>query len=219
MFAQISPTYDRLNHLFSGALDHHWRRVTARELTRGLSPCARILDVATGTGDLARALERRAPDANIIGLDFTRPMLDLAARKFEDRGMAWIEGDGLTLPVASESVDACSIAFGLRNMADKAAALREMRRVTRPGGRVAILEFSQPRNPIMQWLYDLYSFTIMPRLGKLISGSEAYLYLPESIRAFWSSEELARQMEAAGLRNIRMIPMTGGVVRLHIGEV
>jgi len=219
MFVQVTPTYDRLNHLFSGMADHYWRWSTARRITRGLEPCARILDVATGTGDLARALARRAPAARVTGLDFTRSMLDVAAQKYGFESHRWIEGDGLNLPFASGAFDATTIAFGLRNMADRAAGLREMRRIVRPGGRVAVLEFSQPRNPLMRAFYDFYSLKLMPRLGKMISGSDAYLYLPTSIRAFWNPEELAEQMRLAGMKNVRYHLFTGGVVALHIGEV
>ena len=219
MFEQITPTYDRLNHLFSGQLDHYWRKRTAAELLRDLNPCGRILDIATGTGDLASALKKNSTtQPRIVGLDFTRSMLDLACKKYGLQGFNWIEGDGLNLPFASASFDACCIAFGLRNMIDRAAALREMRRILRPGGRLAILEFSQPKNPLVRKFYDLYSFTIMPRLGKWISGSKAYLYLPSSIRVFWSRKELLQRMQEAGFTNVRNIDMTLGVVSLHLGE-
>lgn len=218
MFGQITPSYDRLNHLFSGMMDHYWRWSAARKIGGGLTPCRRILDVATGTGDLARALARRVPEAKITGLDFTRSMLDIAVKKYGFESHRWIEGDGLKLPFANGSFDACSIAFGLRNMSDRAAGLREMRRIVRTGGRVGVLEFSQPRNALMRGFYDFYSLKLMPRLGKAISGSDAYLYLPTSIRAFWNPEELADQMRLAGLTNVRHHLFTGGVVALHIGE-
>lgn len=227
MFGAISPTYDRLNRLLSGRRDCHWRRVTARRVVDGLAPCARVLDVATGTGDLARELDRAArreqrrrgetAGIEIVGSDFTRGMLTHAREKFLATDYRWAEGDGLNLPFASESFDAATVAFGLRNMVDRTRALAEMTRVVRPGGRVAILEFSQPRMPVFGWFYDLYSFRIMPRLGAWISGSDAYLYLAESIRAFWSPEELSEQMRNVGLREIDARPMMFGVVYLHIG--
>lgn len=218
MFEQITPTYDRLNLIFSGAIDRRWRAKLASELTRGLSPCERVLDVATGTGDVARAIRRCASGAHVVGVDFTRPMLQRAGEKFGREGYDWIEGDGLRLPFGDAAFDACCIAFGLRNMSDKFAGLAEMRRVVRPGGRVAILEFSQPPNPVIRRLYDFYSFTVMPRVGRWVSGSKAYLYLSESIREFWSADELARQMQRAGLINVRAISLTFGVAYLHIGE-
>jgi demethylmenaquinone methyltransferase/2-methoxy-6-polyprenyl-1,4-benzoquinol methylase len=171
---------------------------------------------------LARALEiagseeypGEAPRG--AGVDFTRPMLIEAARKY-GRRIGWIEADGLALPLRTGDWDAVTIAFGLRNMADKPAALAEMTRVVRPGGRVAVLEFSQPPGRIFRALYDWYSLKVMPRVGRWISGSDAYLYLAESIRGFWGPEELSQRMHAAGLRDVRAIPMMGGVVYLHVG--
>jgi demethylmenaquinone methyltransferase/2-methoxy-6-polyprenyl-1,4-benzoquinol methylase len=220
MFEQITPTYDGLNLLFSGALDRRWRSALARELTRGLDPCARVLDVATGTGDLARAVRRQTSNASrVTGIDFTRAMLARAGEKFGRDGHDWIEGDGLRLPFATGTFDACCIGFGLRNMVDRPAGLAEMRRVLRPGGRIGILECSRPRNPLIRGFYDLYSFGIMPRVGLWISGSKAYRYLSESIREFWPPDELKRQMELAGFVNVRAIALTFGVVHIHIGEV
>lgn len=218
MFGGIAPTYDRLNRLFSGTLDQRWRRVTAAEALRGLPPRPRVLDLATGTGDLAGAL-RAAGAGAVVGADFTRPMLSLAAQKFGGGEYRWIEADGTRLPFATDAFDALTVAFGLRNMVDRPAALREMARVVRPGGCVAVLEFGQPRNPLFSRVYDWYSFTIMPRLGQFISGSDAYLYLAESIRKFYSADELAEQMRQAGLEGISIRPFMGGVVYLHIGVV
>ncbi|MBI1784792.1 ubiquinone/menaquinone biosynthesis methyltransferase [Candidatus Sumerlaeota bacterium] len=220
MFGQITPTYDRLNHLFSGWLDYLWRRRMAWEMTEGLDPCRAILDVATGTGDLAHALRGRAPSAAVTGLDFTRPMLLRAAQKYgASSSHLWIEGDGTNLPFADGSFDACCVAFGLRNMADRRAGLAEMRRVTRPGGRVGVLEFSQPSGPIIRRLYHFYSMRVMPRAGKILSGSDAYLYLPNSIRAFWTPDELASQLRGVGLVNVRWNLLTFGVAAIHLGEV
>lgn len=218
MFAEIAPSYDRLNRLFSGALDTRWRASLAGELTRGLEPCRRLLDVATGTGDVARALERKAPRAGIVGADFTRPMLERAREKFGVRAFDWIEADGLLLPFASGCFDGVSISFGLRNMADRRRGLAEMARVVRPGGRVAILEFSQPRGALLRRLYDFYSFAVMPRLGRWMSGTSAYLYLSRSIREFWSPEQLAGAMREAGLERVRARSIAGGIVYLHVGE-
>ena len=239
MFAQITPSYDRLNHLLSASLDRRWRGILAEELVDGLRPCRRILDVATGTGDLAKAVAeragkraeesagnkagkragKRAGSAGVVGVDFTREMLTRASKKYGTEAFQWIEGDGLVLPFAAGSFDAVCIAFGLRNMANRPAGLAEMRRVTRPGGRVAILEFSQPRNPIAARLYGFYSFSVMPRVGKWLSGSNAYLYLPHSIKSFMTPEELKAAMEEAGLINVRARGLAAGIVHLHMGEV
>jgi demethylmenaquinone methyltransferase/2-methoxy-6-polyprenyl-1,4-benzoquinol methylase len=222
MFGAITPTYDRLNFLFSGSLDRHWRRLAAREATHGLEPCERLLDLATGTGDLARALAdaaqagRDGKGPRIAGADFTRPMLRKAVRKY-GRDFQWIEADGLHLPLRDGEWDAVTIAFGLRNMADKPAALAEVARVVRPGGRVVILEFSQPQNPLFRALYDFYSFVVMPRVGHWISGSDAYLYLARSIREFLTPQALADEMRKAGLGEVKAIPLMFGVVYLHVG--
>jgi demethylmenaquinone methyltransferase/2-methoxy-6-polyprenyl-1,4-benzoquinol methylase len=237
MFSAITPTYDRLNLLFSAALDRRWRERAAGEAIQGLSPGHRLLDVATGTGDLARELARAAQAQNrrqpspchetslagnefgirVTGIDFTRSMLKRAVKKYGRAGFCWIEADGLRLPLADHSFDAVTIAFGLRNMADKPAALRELIRVARPGGRVVVLEFSQPQNRLFRMLYDFYSFRIMPCLGRWISGSNAYEYLAQSIRGFWRPDELADQMRRAGLTGVRAIPLTMGIVYMHSG--
>ncbi len=221
MFSAITPSYDRLNRLLSGSLDRRWRALAARRTLEGLAPCQRLLDVATGTGDLARALQieaaRLGHRPRIAGADFTRPMLARAAAKFPDPAFRWAEADAERLPFPAAAFDAVTIAFGLRNVTDRGAALAEFARVVRPGGRVAILEFGQPRNRALRLAYDCYSFTILPRLGRLLSGSDAYLYLARSIREFWPPAELADRMRAAGLREIRAIPILGGIVYLHLG--
>lgn len=224
MFERISPSYDRLNLLLSGAMDRRWRARMADEMTRGLRPITRVLDVAAGTGDLANAIRRRAAGSAagaaplVVGADFTRSMLVRARKKFGADGYQWIEADGLRLPFADAAFDLSSIGFGLRNMADRRAALAEMARVVRPGGRVGVLEFSQPTHPVFRALYDFYSFTIMPRVGHWLSGSSAYLYLPQSIRSFLGPEELAALMREVGLVNVRWIPLAMGSVVIHVGE-
>lgn len=219
MFEQITPTYDRLNLLLSGAVDRWWRRRAAALLLEGLDPRGRVLDVATGTGDLARAVRKRGGEkTRVVGVDFTRPMLKRAKEKFGGAGHRWVEGDGLSLPCPGGAFDACCIAFGLRNMADKPAALREMRRALRPGGRIGVLEFYEPPNALFRRLYNFYSFQVMPRVGKWLSGSDAYGYLTGSIRSYWSVEEALRQVTAAGFENVRAVPMTFGVAVLILGE-
>ena len=145
-------------------------------------------------------------------------MLAEVRRKYGCERMHWIEGDGLKLPFASGSFDGASIAFGLRNMEDRRAALREFGRILRPGGRLAILEFSRPRGVLMRSFYDFYSFRVMPRVGRWLSGSDAYLYLPESIRLFWNAEELSEAMKEAGFSGVRYQRLTGGVVTIHVAD-
>ena len=219
MFGEITPAYDRLNFLFSATLDRRWRRRAAREALGGLRPCAHALDIATGDGDLAATLAHVAQGPmTVIGLDFTRAMLTRARQKYDALPIRWIEADGIRLPLADGAVDAVTIAFGLRNMTDRAGALREMTRVARPGGRVAILEFGQPRGRVLRAFYDFYALRIMPRIGRWISGSDAYAYLARSTRAFWSADRLADEMRRAGLTAIRVIPILRGIVYLHVGE-
>jgi len=235
MFGEITPTYDRLNILFSATIDRRWRKLAARELTRGLRPCARILDVATGTGDLANAVLKAAEGAtggpghgpghgtkvgpNVVGADFTRPMLDEAAKKYGQGPFAWVEADGLKLPFAEGSFDGCCIAFGLRNMEDKKAGLAEMRRILRPGGRCVVLEFAQPGNAVVGALYDFYSKQIMPRVGRWVSGSDAYGYLTSSIREYWSPEKTASVMHEVGFGEVTFKRLTGGIAAIHVGVV
>ncbi len=216
MFGAITPAYDRLNRLLSGTLDRRWRRLAARAALAGLESPRRLLDVATGTGDLAAELARQA-DCAIVGADFTRPMLDRAAGKFGRRGFDWIEADALALPFADAVFDAVTIAFGLRNVIDRPRALSELTRVARPGGRVVILEFGTPRRRPLRALYDFYSFQVMPRVGRWLSGSDAYLYLARSIRNFWNEQELARAMESRGLHSVTARPLLSGIVWLHVG--
>lgn len=217
MFSEITPAYDLLNRVFSGRLDRRWRKLAARSATNQLSPCARLLDLATGTGDLAEELGKAAPHAKIYGADFTRPMLERAAQKFGRGRYEWIEADAMAMSFHDGCFDALTIAFGLRNIQDRPAALAEMARVIRPGGRVAILEFGRPRNRLWRALFEFYSFTIMPRIGRLVSGSSAYLYLARSIREFWNEAELSRRMQDAGLERIQVTPLLGGIVYLHVG--
>lgn len=215
MFAQVAPNYDLLNHLLSFNVDRWWRARTVRELRSILSrPGARVVDLCCGTGDLTIALRRRA-SATVLGSDFCHPMLTAAARKST---LPFFEADALTLPVRDGSVDLITAAFGFRNLASYEGGLAECRRALKPGGTVAILEFSQPPNPAFARLYDFYSKRVLPRLGAWISGaSEAYRYLPESVRKFPDAPGLARMMEASGYRDVRFERMTFGIVALHTG--
>lgn len=216
MFDDISPTYDLLNHLLSLNIDIAWRR-RAAELC--VSP-RRALDVCCGTGDLALELRRRW-NATVVGSDFARRMIDIAAAKSRRvrAPLDLLQGDTTRLPFADGSFDSASVAFGIRNVGDVAAGLREMARVVRPGGRVVILEFTLPAGRILRSAYLLYFTRILPLIGSLVSGTRtnAYGYLPESVRRWPSPEAFARLMESAGLREVRWELQTFGIAAIHWG--
>lgn len=218
MFGRIAPRYDLANHLLSGNLDRLWRRHTVRRVAAVLErPGAHILDICCGTGDLALALQRRA-SSHVLASDFCHPMLTAAARKL--RAGVLFESDALRLPVRDASLDLITVAFGFRNLVDYDAGLREMRRVLRPGGLAAILEFSQPQNPLFAAVYHFYSRRILPLIGGLITGSgDAYRYLPESIQKFPDAPQLAEAMRRAGFSEVSFERLTGGSVALHLGKV
>ncbi len=220
MFDAIAPRYDLLNSLLSVRLHHHWRRVAAREAA--LKPGGAALDVCTGTGDLALELAKRVgPTGRVVGGDFSLPMLRLGERKARARSGGVVRmtlADAQRLPHPDSCFDAVTVGFGIRNVADAERGIREMARVVRPGGRVVILEFNQPRNAVFAALYRGYSFTVLPLLGGLISGRRsAYEYLPSSVRAFHSREELSRMMRRAGLGDVRVTDLTFGTVVVHVG--
>ena len=221
MFGRIAPRYDLLNHLLSFNIDRYWRARTVSRVRDILErPDARVLDVCCGTGDLMIALQARSR-ALVYGGDFSHPMLVAAHRKTEQRRWrpALFEADALGLPVADASLDLVTIAFGFRNLANYKQGLSELIRVLKPGGLLAILEFSTPPNRVLARMYDFYSRAILPALGGLISGSkEAYSYLPESVRKFPDANGLAEQMRQAGLTNVRFERMTAGIVALHLGQ-
>lgn len=220
MFGRVAPRYDLANHLLSFNIDRYWRARTVAAVWDVLARReARVVDICCGTADLTRALERgRAPGTFVLGSDFCHPML-VAAQKKVGHGRLF-EADALKLPLADGSVDLVTAAFGFRNLANYDAGLCEMRRVLRPGGVAAILEFSQPPNRIFGALYNFYSRRILPLIGGALSGSrEAYAYLPESVRKFPSAEELEEMMRRAGFRTAEFQRMTGGIVALHLGRV
>jgi demethylmenaquinone methyltransferase/2-methoxy-6-polyprenyl-1,4-benzoquinol methylase len=221
MFGRVARRYDLANHLLSFNIDRYWRGRTVRRVRHILDdPAARVLDVCCGTGDLALALERvrRAP---VLGSDFCHPMLVAAHGKIA-RAQArarLFEADALRLPLADASLSLITVAFGFRNLANYDAGLREMRRVLRPGGMAAILEFSQPPNPAFAALYNFYSRRILPVIGGALSGNpDAYRYLPESVRKFPSAGQLAEQMRRAGFAQVSYEFLTGGIVALHVGQ-
>lgn len=216
MFGQVAPRYDLLNRLLSFNIDQWWRSRTVKRLRPVLDrPASVALDLCCGTGDLSIALSKGAR-ARVLGSDFCHPMLTAARRK---AALPFFEADALELPVADASLDLITVAFGFRNLANYERGLRELRRVLKPGGTVAILEFSQPPNPLFAAAYNLYSNKILPRVGAAISGaSEAYTYLPESVRKFPDADGLARMMKEAGYSGVQFERMTFGIVALHTGR-
>ena len=220
MFGRVAQRYDLLNHLLSFQLDRFWRARTAWRVSEVLRrPQARVLDLCCGTGDLLLALAARR-GGMVYGADFCHPMLVAARSKIACRPAVVFEADALRLPLADASFDLITIAFGLRNFANYRHGLEELRRVLRPGGMLAILEFSQPPQQILARFYGFYSTRILPRIGALISGAgDAYTYLPDSVGKFPGAESLADEMRAVGYSRVEFERLTFGVVALHIGRV
>jgi demethylmenaquinone methyltransferase/2-methoxy-6-polyprenyl-1,4-benzoquinol methylase len=218
MFDRIAGRYDAMNRVLSFGLDRGWRRRTVRALELGAA--ARVLDLATGTGDLAIEIARRHPDARVVGLDPSPRMLAIAERKLAHRRLAdrvsLIAGDAQHLPYRDGEMDAATIAFGIRNVPDRPAALREMARVVRPGGRVAVLELGEPERGVLARVARFHTRHVVPHLGALLSGAREYRYLQRSIAAFPPSAEFAEIMERAGLRVIAVEPLTFGVCTLYV---
>ncbi|HEY9283589.1 MAG TPA: bifunctional demethylmenaquinone methyltransferase/2-methoxy-6-polyprenyl-1,4-benzoquinol methylase UbiE [Pyrinomonadaceae bacterium] len=221
MFARIARRYDLLNHLLSANVDRRWRKlVAARVAEHAGGARARVLDVACGTGDLSLTISAQVGRAEVTGLDFCRPMLDVARRKAGERGRAipFVEGDALALPFDEGAFDAVTIAFGLRNLASVERGLGELFRVTRPGGLVCVLEFSQPVVPVLRELFGFYFTQVLPRVGGMVSGSRgAYEYLPDSVSRFPDQARLAELMRAAGFERVAYRNLTGGIAALHTG--
>ena len=221
MFARIARRYDAANRLLSGGVDQWWRKRLVR-IVRAENP-RDVLDLATGSGDVAFALAKALPPATrITGMDFCQPMLDQAVEKRQattgpGRDIVFRQGDGLALPCPDAGFDAVTVSFGLRNMADRHRALSEMRRVLRPGGRVHVLEFSQPH----RWfrpLYYFYTKRILPSIaGKVTGDRAAYDYLNASIEAYPGHAAMAEELKRAGFHDVRVVRMTFGIVALHIG--
>lgn len=220
MFGRIAGSYDLLNHLLSFNLDKRWRRRTVERVSPILErPDARVLDLCCGTGDVMLALEEKR-QAAVLGADFCHPMLVEARRKIQTRRFTStvFEADALQLPVADASFDLITIAFGFRNLANYERGLVELARVLKPGGVLAILEFSQPRNRVFAAIYNWFSTVLLPTVGGWISGSrDAYSYLPESIRRFPSAPALAQLMERTGFDPVEYELLTFGAVALHVG--
>jgi demethylmenaquinone methyltransferase/2-methoxy-6-polyprenyl-1,4-benzoquinol methylase len=214
MFDRIARVYDAMNAVMTAGMHHRWRE-RAADLAR-VGPGDRALDVATGTGDLAVALERRvAPGGEVVGLDFSEEMLALARRKAPS--VRFEAGNALDLPFEEGEFDAVTVGFGARNFADLRRGLSEMARVARSGGRVVVLEITSPRKPPLSWFFGLWFDRIVPALGRLAGDPDAYTYLPSSVRRFPDPRELAEELAAAGLREVRWILTAGGIIAIHVG--
>jgi demethylmenaquinone methyltransferase/2-methoxy-6-polyprenyl-1,4-benzoquinol methylase len=211
MFDRIAPVYDVMNRVMTAGLDLRWRRITAESVVRRGD---RVLDACCGTGDLAAAASRAG--GMVTGLDFSPRMLERARRKLPSA--TWVEGDLLALPFADGSFDVATVGFGVRNVADLEGSLAELRRVLAPGGRVAVLEITQPRG-VLAPFYRVWFDRIVPLLGKLLKGGAAYTYLPASVRRFPGPDELAALLRAAGFGGVEYRTFAGGIVALHTGSV
>ena len=207
MFDRIAPVYDVMNRVMTVGLDRRWRRLTA---AAAVQPGMRVLDACCGTGDLALAAEREG--GLVTGLDFSTEMLVRARRKSDT--ITWVQGDVLALPWDDGSFDAVTVGFGVRNVADLDAGLRELRRVLRPGGRLAILEITQPRG-VLKPFFSIWFERIVPLLGRVLPGGKAYTYLPASVRRFPGAEELAQKIDAAGFEGTSFQRFGGSIVALH----
>lgn len=220
-FDDIADRYDLLNRILSLGLDGRWRRQAVRALE--LSDGDAVLDVATGTADLALEITAETEGVNVVGIDPSRRMLAIGANKVNDAGfderIALEMGDGQNLDFDDHRFDSCAIAFGIRNFPDRLQGLREMARVVHPGGRVVILELSEPRKGVMAAMSRLYVRQLVPRIGALLSGGEQYRYLQESIAAFPPTDEFLDMMSDAGLQDVTVQPLTFGVVNLFAGRV
>jgi demethylmenaquinone methyltransferase/2-methoxy-6-polyprenyl-1,4-benzoquinol methylase len=216
MFDRIAGVYDRMNSVMTAGLHHQWRRRAADLAAVG--PGSRVLDVATGTGDLAIELAGRvAPGGEVIGSDFSERMLELARVKAP--GISFEQANALALPYPDDRFDAATVGFGARNFADLEQGLSEMARVVRPGGRVVVLEITTPTKPPLSTFYRLWFDRVVPALGRLGGDADAYSYLPSSVRRFPGPRDLAATMERAGLEHIRWILTAGGIIAVHVGEV
>jgi demethylmenaquinone methyltransferase/2-methoxy-6-polyprenyl-1,4-benzoquinol methylase len=210
MFDRIAPVYDLMNRLMTAGLDQRWRRLAVSKV---VWPGDRVLDACCGTGDLAIAAERRG--GRVVGLDFSERMLERARPK--SGTIEWVQGDALALPFGDDEFDAATVGFGVRNLADLEGGLRELRRVLRPGGRVAVLEITRPRG-ILRPFFILWFDVLVPLAGRVLPGGEAYTYLPASVRRFPGPEDLARLLRTAGFGTVTYQLLGGGIVALHVAE-
>ena len=216
MFDRIAGVYDLMNGVMTAGLHHRWRE-RAADLA-ALAPGAHALDVATGTGDLAVALARRVgPGGQVVGCDFSELMLARARRKAPGVRFQW--ANALELPYPDEHFDAATVGFGARNFADLGRGLAEMVRVVRPGGRVVVLEITTPTRPPLSWFFRVWFDRAVPALGRLAGDSDAYSYLPSSVRRFPGPQELAAELAGLGLADVRYVITGGGIIAIHAGTV
>jgi demethylmenaquinone methyltransferase/2-methoxy-6-polyprenyl-1,4-benzoquinol methylase len=211
MFDRIAPVYDAMNRLMTAGLDRRWRRLTAVSVVR---PGDRVLDACCGTGDLALA-DLHAGAREVVGLDFSAAMLERARRK--SGAVEWVRGDMLALPYEAGSFDVATVGFGVRNVDDLEAGLRELRRVLRPGGRLGVLEITRPRGALRPF-FRLWFDVLVPLAGRVLPGGKAYTYLPASVRRFPGPEDLSAALERAGFGPVRFKLLAGGIVSLHVAE-
>jgi demethylmenaquinone methyltransferase / 2-methoxy-6-polyprenyl-1,4-benzoquinol methylase len=210
MFDRIAPVYDAMNRVMTAGLDRRWRRITVEQTVRSGD---RTLDACCGTGDLAIAA--RAAGAKVVGLDFSERMLERARRKAPE--IEFVHGDMLSLPFDAGSFDSATVGFGVRNVEDLTAGIRELRRVLRPGGRLGILEITTPRGRLAPF-YRVWFDRVVPLLGKVLPGGSAYTYLPASVRRFPDPDALAQLLEQHGFGDVRYRTFAGGIVALHVAE-
>jgi len=209
MFDRIAPVYDVMNHVMTAGLDRRWRKLAVQE---AVWPGDRVLDACCGTGDLAVEAERRG--GRVVGLDFSEAMLERARRK--SGAIEWMQGDALALPFGDGEFDAATVGFGVRNLADLEGGLRELARVLRPGGKLAVLEITRPRG-LLKPFFRLWFDVFVPLLGKVVPGGKAYTYLPASVRRFPGPDDLTELFERAGFADVRYRLLGGGIVALHVG--
>lgn len=219
MFDNIAPTYDKLNHILSFNIDRIWRRRVMRIVRR--SHAHKIMDVATGTGDLAIAMAKRVDRTQILGIDLSEEMLQVARKKIEKQGLEERiiveKGDAENLSmVSTESIDAATVAFGVRNFENLERGLSEIYRTLRPGGKFVVLEFSIPRNRLVRWVYAQYSHRLLPRIGAMLSKDrKAYDYLPDSVEEFPSPERFAEILRGVGFKDIKLNSQSFGIAHIY----
>ena len=216
MFDRIARVYDRMNAVMTAGMDRRWRE-RAADLA-GVGPGDRVLDVATGTGDLAIELRRRIGDGGeVVGLDFSESMLELAREKAPE--IRFEQGNALALPYADGEFAAATVGFGARNFSDLARGLAELARVVRPGGRVVVLEITTPQRPPLSWFFRFWFDSAVPALGRLAGDSDAYTYLPSSVRRFPAPAALGAELAKSGLTDVRWVLTAGGIIAIHSGSV
>lgn len=219
MFDNIAPTYDRLNHIMSLNIDRIWRRRVMR-IVRRVKP-QQIMDVATGTADLAIAMARKVKNAQILGVDLSEEMLGEARKKIQKQGLekriSLEKGDAENLTmVASESIDTATVAFGVRNFENIERGLSEIYRTLRPGGKLVVLEFSMPKNRLVRWVYRQYAHRLLPRIGGMISkDKQAYTYLPDSVEEFPAPERFAEMLKEVGFKSVKLSSQSFGIAYIY----